>query len=201
MADINTELTALMNAVYGEEVRSAFRNALLKMNNDVTGLVTREALYQMTQEELVAIKNRVINEMNAAAATAKGTIPPEYSALADTVASLFEASYPSIAWQAGTINSSGVEEASDYICRSNFIPATTKLGEDIESEMRVSVTGEYKLKVYAQVVYDRNKNYLRTITKNRTYPVGYSANESMHSFATIDGYVRLVAGCIDDNDQ
>ena len=202
MANIDTELTALMNAVYGEEVRSAFRDALLKMNNDVIGLITREDLYQMTQEEFAALKTSLINQINAAAAEARETIPEDYSALSDTVAKILDASYPNIMWQAGSLSDTGSDQSSDYVCRSNFIPVTNILGDDIKSKLDVTVTGDYKVEVYKYLVYDRDKNFKRSVTRNHIYPVNYSTTENIPlDSSTADGYVRLVAGCVDDNNQ
>lgn len=51
MANITQYLQRLMNAVYGEEVRGSIRDALLSIDNDVTGLsIKHDALEERVEE-------------------------------------------------------------------------------------------------------------------------------------------------------
>jgi hypothetical protein len=52
MANITQYLQRLMNAVYGEEVRGSIRDALLSIDNDVTGLSNKHDALEERVEEL-----------------------------------------------------------------------------------------------------------------------------------------------------
>ena len=135
MADITSFLTAIMEAKYGEEVRESIRDSLLYMQNDITGLLGREELYNMDKAAFDRAREKAI-----------ASIPPDYtsgvSAMYGLVRSLYsfeDLSYGSGATAGLTFTDSEIVDTDNDIYSRTCDITVVNSGNDVPALSRVQV--------------------------------------------------------------
>ena len=181
MADISTELTAIKNAVYGEEVRDSIVDALRKMNVDSTAAVEaqdRAEAAQAKAEEAAAhftIDTTLTHQGQAADAKKTGDeigdLKTNLNDVSNTVYGKNRFNINGNIVNGYYLNSSGGLVESQSWCVSDFC-YVKGFSDVFASILNDALTSRNNLTMWYTCTYDDNKQFIAQIGNGNTFALG-----------------------------